>query len=303
MFTLGNNVEQAARIVVFEAVVRAGGFTAAAQELGVSKASVSKQVARLEEAVGLRLFQRTTRVVRLTDAGRLFHERCAEIVRLMDEAAGMLSSLQHEVRGRLRISVPASFGRAFLEEPLATFIARFPRLEVEVDVTDQQVDVLAEGYDLSIRVGAVTEPDLVTRRLCRSQRLVVAAPGLLVRVGPLGHPRQLTEQACLLYSHQVPRDSWRFRDADGALSVPVRGRIRSGSGELLATLAAKGLGFAWLPDFIVRDHLNSGALVSVLEDHCEQPTWVQAVLPARKFVPASVQQFLLHLQETLGQPS
>ena len=132
LFPQANNIVMASRMVIFESVMKEGGFSAAARALGVSKANVSKQVSLLEKSLGVRLLQRTTRVVRPTEGGQLFFDRCAEVVRLVNDAGGLLSSIQEDVVGRLRISVPVSFGRAFLDEPITSFVGRFPRLGIEV---------------------------------------------------------------------------------------------------------------------------------------------------------------------------
>ena len=299
LFAKTNNADAAARMVIFAFVVREGGFSAAARALGISKANVSTQIASLEDSLGVRLLHRTTRVVRPTEAGQLLFERCEEVVRLVDDAGGLLSSIQEEVVGRLRISVPVSFGRSFLYEPIAAFIQRFPRLEVHVDVSDSAVDMLRGEYDVAIRVGPVTEPDLVMQKLCQTRRVVVAAPAFLSSLAPLASPIELREHACLLYAHQVPKDRWLFRGDRNTLEVPVSGRIRSSSGDLLATAACHGLGFAWLPDFIVADHLTAGRLVALFDDRCHEFADVQAVLPARKHLPIKVRELINHLRESL----
>ncbi|MCA9582800.1 MAG: LysR family transcriptional regulator [Myxococcales bacterium] len=300
LFASGNNMGTAARMVVFEAVVREGGFTAAARVLGVSKANVSRQVSELESSLGVRLLQRTTRVVRPTEAGSFFFERCVEVVRLVQEAGGLLSSIQEEVVGRLRVSIPVSFGQAFLDDPIASFVQRFPRLDVEVDVSDRPVDLLQGDYDLAIRVGAVTQPDLVVRKICKTRRLVVGAPALVRRVGPVDSPEVLSTQPCLLYAHQVPKDKWLFRGDKGTLAVPVSGKMRSSSGDFLAAMACRGLGFAWLPDFIVAKYLADGRLESLFDDRCHDAMDVQAVLPARKHLPLKVREFIDHLHSRMA---
>lgn len=286
--------------MLFEAVVREGGFSAAARELRVSKASVSKQIAALEASLGVRLLHRTTRMVRVTEAGALFHDRCAEVVRLMNEAGDVLSAVQEDMVGLLRISIPTSFGRGFLDLPIAEFMTRFPRLSIEADVSDRPVDMLQGRYDLCIRIGVVNEGDLITRKLCKSRRLVVASPALLKKTGVIESPAALAHQPCLLYAHQFRRDKWIFADDHRAIEVAVSGRVRSSSGEFIATAACRGLGFAWLPDFIVAPYIANGQLVSLFDERCQLMSDVQAVWPSRKYMPTKVREFLKHLKAALS---
>jgi len=294
-----NSSDQLPRMMFFEAVVRHGGFTAAAQALGASKSHVSKQVQKLEADLGVQLLNRTTRVVRPTEAGELFYERCRQIVQLAEQAGQELSSVQQQVQGRLRISVPLTFGRAFLHDALTRYMADFPGIEAVVDMSDRSVDLVREQYDLVVRVGEITQQDLVVRKLTESRRLVVAAPALLEQVGRPKQPAELSNLPCLLYEHQVPRDRWVF-DAEGRREeVRVFGRLRCNNGDLLASAAARGLGFAWLPDFVVQPLLESGALVRVLEANCKESRAVHAVLPGRRHLPLKIKELLRYLQEDL----
>ncbi|MGB0680845.1 MAG: LysR family transcriptional regulator, partial [Polyangiales bacterium] len=278
----------------------AGGFSAGARQLGMPKAKVSQQVAALEAALGVRLLQRTTRIVRPTEAGRALFERAAALHTLVDEANQLAGAMQDGIVGRLRLSIPMSFGRAFLHAPLSAFLASHPRLDLELDVSDRSVDMWREEYDLAIRVGPVTQPDLVTRRLCQSRKRVVVAPSLWQTLGALDGPAALSTQPCLLYAHQHPKDTWLFRVQGEAYAVPVAGRIRSSDGDFLRTAAQQGLGFAWLPDFIVDDDIRAGQLVALFDDACDDVTDVHAVLPARQYVPTKVRALIAHLQQALS---
>lgn len=295
----GNSIDHLPRMMVFEAVVRHGGFTAAAEALGASKSHMSKQVRQLETELGVRLLNRTTRVVRPTEAGELFYERCRQIAQLAEQAGRELSSVQQEVQGRLRISVPLTFGRVFLHDALTRFVADFPHIEAVVDMSDRPVDLLREDFDLVVRVGEVTQPELIVRRLTETRRLVVAAPALLDKVGRPERPSDLSKLPCLLYEHQVGRDRWIFDDGGRRQEVRVSGRLRCNNGDLLASAAARGLGFAWLPDFVVQPMLDAGTLVSVLETNCRASRAVHAVLPGRRHLPLKIKELLRYLQEEL----
>jgi DNA-binding transcriptional LysR family regulator len=299
MFPEENNVGLVTRMLTFETVVREGGFTAGARALGISKASVSKQVAALEQEMGVRLLHRTTRLVQPTEAGNLFYERCAEVVRLVSEARGLLSSIQEDVVGRLRVSIPVTFGRSFLRAPLMAFAARYDRVEVDIQMSDRPVDVIGDGYDVAIRVGPVMQPHLVTRKLCETRKVVVASPDLLRRCGPMTDPEGLRHQPCVLYSHQARPSRWSFQGARGVIHVPVNGRVRSNNGDLLLEAACAGLGFAWLPDFIVAEARSGGQLVTLFDEHCAERSAVQAVLPERKYMPPKVREMLRIVQAAL----
>ena len=290
-------------MALFAAVVREGGFGKAAAALGVSKSYVSKQVTRLEESLGARLLARTTRVVKPTEAGELYYERCVEMIRIAEEAQGALSAIQQQAVGRVRVSVPVSFGRLFLHRPLVRYLREFPRVDAVVDVSDRQVDVLLEGIDLAIRVGVVRNPDLIVHRLMDTRHIVVASPAYLARASRPTHPEELRDHECLLYQYQAAMDHWVFHRDGRRLEVPVRGRFRANNGDLLAEAACAGLGIAWLPQFVVRHHLETGDLIPLLAAQCRETSVVNAVLPARKHVPVKVRELIRVLGEELPEDS
>lgn len=300
MFAIENNHDLAPWMLVFAAVVREGGFTAAATVLGQSKSHVSEQVSRLEAALGVRLLHRTTRVVRPTEAGEAFYERCAAMEELVGEARRTLDELQHQPVGRLRISVPVTFGRRFLQGPLIRYLARYPRIDASVDVSDRPVDLFREAFDVAIRVGPVAHPDLVVRKLGVSRRLVVAAPAYLAAHGAPESPEDLRRHACLLYAYQFDGDRWELTTPSGPRAVEVTGRVRSNNGDFLAEAARAGLGLAWLPDFVVRPYLQRGELVPLLEAHCQQRSPIHAVFPSRPHIPLKVRTLVEELQEAMG---
>jgi DNA-binding transcriptional LysR family regulator len=286
-------------MAMFAAVVREGGFGKAAAALGVSKSNVSKQIGRLEEQLGVRLLARTTRVVQPTEAGELFYERCIEMLRVSDEAQGVLSSLQEQAVGRLRISVPLSFGRAFLEKPLLRYLDGFPRVQADIEMSDRSSDVIREGLDIAIRVGPVHDDNLIVQRLCETRRIVVGSPAYLrANQAPLT-PEELSSHQCLLYEYQQVPERWVFRRGGRRVEVAVSGRLRTNNGDFLAAAACAGHGLAYLPDFIVHDYVSSGQLVAVLESQCHETSVVNVVLPARKHVPVKVRELMRVLREDM----
>jgi len=303
MFSIGNSIEMLPRMQIFAEVVTQGGFSKAATSLGISKSKVSKQIALLEESLGVRLLSRTTRVVHATEAGELYYERCLEMLRIAEDAQGILSSMQEEAIGRVRISVPMSFGKKFLQGALVGYLDAFPRVHALIDMNDQRVDVLREGFDLAIRIGAVHDPDLIVRRLMDTRRIVVAAPKYLAERGAPKDLEDLKSHECLLYEYQSNPEEWVFRRGEKKVAVKVSGRVRINNGDLLAEAASAGLGLAWLPDFIVKQQLESGELVVLLDSQCKESSTVNAVLPARKYIPLKVRELLRVLEEGLAEVS
>lgn len=300
MFSSGNNLQQLVRMKILVAVIREGGVAKAAAALGLSKSNVSKQLTLLEEELAVRLLSRNTRSLRPTEAGEIYYERCLEVMRLAEAADAVMASMQKEPVGRVKISVPVSFGREFLEPPLSEYLIRFPKISIWIDVTDRASRIVEEGVDLAIRVGEITDSELVVRKLCKTRHLVVASPEYLAQHGTPIVPHDLKHHECLLYENDVAPERWQFGREKNRDVVVVTGRIHSNNGDMLAGTATAGLGLARLPEFIVRSRLQSGKLISVLDSECHETTLVSAVLPARQHVPLKVRELIGILQATLG---
>jgi DNA-binding transcriptional LysR family regulator len=219
------------------------------------------------------------------------------MLRIAEEARGVLSSIQEQVVGRLRVSVPLSFGRDFLQKPLLRYLEQFPRIEPVIEMSDQRSDLIREGVDVAIRVGPVRDENLVVQKLMESRRIVVASPEYLSRRGTPEQPEELVEHECLLYEYQPVPERWVFRRDDRRVEVGVSGRLRTNNGDFLADAACAGLGLAYLPDFIVRPYLEAGTLVNVLDSLCKETSAVNVVLPARKHVPVKVRELIRTLRE------
>ncbi len=299
LFFSENYLELLPRMALFSAVVREGGFGKAAAAQGVSKSYVSKQVAQLEESLGVRLLTRTTRSVHLTEAGELYYERCQEMLRSAKLAQDAVGSVQEEAVGRLHISVPVSFGRDFLHAPLIKYLERYPRIDAVLQMSDQQVDIVREGIDLAIRVGPVHSPDLVIHQLMETRRMVVASPAYLEKHGVPRAPEELRAHTCLLYEYQSSPGRWVFQRNGQRVEVQVAGRLIANNGDFLAEAACAGLGLAWLPDFVARKYLEATTLVPILDSQCKETSVVNAVLPARKHLPAKVRELIRILKEEL----
>lgn len=272
----------------FVAVVEEGGFTAAAASLGTSKSRVSQRVKALEEHLGTRLLHRTTRQVQPTDAGFRLFEKARAILAAAEEAEREVLALGSSVVGKLRVSAPSSFGRRFLTPVIARLGGDHPALEMSIQLTDRWVDLVAEGFDVAVRVGRLPESGLVVRRVGGARLLLVGAPSYVKERGAPAEPPDLDGHNCLRFAHQQRPDVWSFGgDETNAVAEDVRvwGSLVSNDGELLAQAAIAGVGLAWLPDFIVGDALASGELVQMMDERCVTVLPVHVVFPERKYRP------------------
>ena len=262
----------------FVAVVEAGSFTQAAERDGRSKAGVSRQIKALEKRLGVRLLNRTTRSLSLTDAGVRLYEGAAPALATLREAEAAASRQQLVPEGRLKVSLPMAFGSRAAAPPLLRLACEHPGLELDLRFSDRYVDLVAEGFDLAVRVGALADSSMIARRLCTTRRIVCASPSYLEAREPPTRPSDLRDHECLRYSEQVGGSAWRFA---GAVTVNVSGRVQADSGTALFDAAVAGLGVTWLPDFYLDEALADGRLVPLLEEHEADALSVSAIYPAR----------------------
>lgn len=284
---MGHLVEMEAFLVVVEA----GSFTAAATRLSVTKSYVSRLVGRLEDRIGARLLQRTTRQLTLTEVGRTYYERCSEAMLLLKEAEAEAAELQSSPQGRLRISLPAAFTVDYLVSPLAEFKSRYPQLIVEALLADRKVDILAEGFDVAVRIGDLPDSSLVARRLTSADRGVYASPHYLRSHSPIETPEDLARHDGLLYSYHAMPATWRMKGPDREALIEVTGSLFSNHGAVLVEAACQGLGLLFLPIFITAASVRTGRLVRVLPEW-KFPVTVAAVFPNARHVPAKVRLFV-----------
>lgn len=267
-------------MIVFAQVVDSRSFSAAAARLGLSKSAVSKQIAKLEDRLGARLLNRTTRTLSPTDAGQDFYERCIRVAREVEEAERAITHLSAEPRGLLRLNAPASFGREYLAPLVPEMLARWPELRIEALFEDRFVDVVAEGFDLVIRITRLQDSSLVARRIASCRRVVCAAPAYLERHGVPRIPADLLQHDCILYSYATDQNEWEFVGPDGRLeTVRVDGRLRANSGEVTLAALRAGAGLALSPDFIVGPEIAAGRLVPLLTEYENPFGAIYAVWP------------------------
>jgi len=254
---------------LFLLAVERGSFTAAADASGVTKQQVSKRIIALESRLGVRLLLRSTRRLSLTPLGRDYYVRARGLVDAFDALEAATAGQNLEPRGRLRITAPLSFGTRYLGRLLPLFLERHPAVDVIADLSDRIVDLIAEGYDLALRIGRLSDSSHIARRIGRSAMLTVASPAYLETRGTPQSPEDLAAHACLPYGHGAAAD-WLYRVDGRLLRVPVSGRLRTNNGELVRDAAVAGQGLTQLPSFLVADELARGSLVTVLDD-CQPP--------------------------------
>ncbi|MDA8231450.1 MAG: LysR family transcriptional regulator [Magnetospirillum sp.] len=284
----------------FTQVAEGGSFSAASQRLNLSKSAVSRLVSGLEAELGVRLLQRTTRSLALTEAGRAYLERSRAILSEIEDAHLAISHHQAEPTGRLRVTTPVSFATHHLSPILPAFLDRHPRLSLDMAPTDRFVDLVEEGFDLAIRVGRLAESSLIARRLAPSRRFVCASPAYLARHGTPATPADLGHHDCLSHG-DLGAGEWGFVDARGrSFGVEVTGRVRAGSGDLLRELALAGVGVAYLPTFFIGPDIREGRLVPLLTGFTSQDAAVHAVWPAGRHLSPKVRAFVDFLAERIG---
>ena len=287
-------------LTVFAKVVEAGTFSAAARHFGLSKSAVSKQVAGLEDRLGARLLNRTTRRLSLTEVGAAFYERCTRIIAEVEEAELAVSRLHAEPRGTLHVNAPMSFGIRHLAPALPEFMDRYPEVTMDLVLNDRIVDLIDEGFDLAIRIARLADSSLIARKLATARIVVCAAPAYWRRHGRPDRPGDLKGHNCLIYTYLLTQNDLKFRGPDGVLSVKVSGTLRANNGDALLAAALGGLGVYVGPTFIVGEDLRAGRLEAALEDYEDDALSLYAVYPHSRHLSAKVRAFVDFLVERFG---
>lgn len=293
-------MRQLSDIAVFTAVVDQGSFTAAADTLQISKAAVSKYVSRLEDRLGARLLNRTTRRLTLTEAGAVLYDQAHGALAEIDAAAAAVMELGGTPRGRLRVTAPAYFGNAFLMPVVSRFLADYPQISMELDLDNRIVDVVAERFDVAVRITTLTDSSLVARRLAAVRLVTVASPAYLARYGTPERPADLRSHVALTYSVDRVPDEWQFADGRAtALAVRVHGNLRCNNDDALKQAALDGVGVARFPEIFVSAELADGRLVRLLQAFEPPPSSLCAVFPSRANLAPKVRVFVDYLARHL----
>ncbi len=288
---------QISDVEVFVRVVEAGGYAAASTALGLSRSHASRLVSGLEERLGVRLLNRTTRRVVPTQSGRTFYAECAPLVGALLNAEARVAAEREEAVGVLRLSLPSHMGVDYLVGPLSRFQELHPRVELLLDYSDRKVDLLAGGFDVAIRGGSVDDPALVARRLWPFRSGVYASPAYLVARGAPESPNQLKEHPCLAFSLTALPRHWRLERGSDEVTTVVPGTVSASSSRALAVGAAAGHGLVLLPEFAVKGHVERGELVRVLPEWEGPRLWFWAVRAHRTNVPARVRLLIDYLAD------
>lgn len=287
---------------VFFNVVEANGFAAAARRLETTPASVSRRIKSLEQRLGVRLLQRTTRKLSLTEAGERYFREARRLLHELDDLEQALTASAHEAQGQLRIAAPMSFGQRRLAPLVASFARLHPKLRISLILEDQETDLIDEAADLAIRIGYPADSSMIARAIAPVPRYACASAEYLERRGCPETPEDLLDHDCLHYNLISEREEWTWHGENGEHTLAVKGSFCSNNGDVLAEAAIQGLGIALLPDFIVEDGLTDGRLVKVLEDFEREPLTLFALYPSRRHVPAKTRRFLEYLLEHLAEP-
>jgi DNA-binding transcriptional LysR family regulator len=289
---------------VFVAVVEGGSFAAGADRLATSRALASKQVQKLEEHLGTRLLNRTTRKLSLTETGRGFYEHSVQILADVQEAEQAAGQMSSEPRGLLKVTMPLSYGQDVLGPLVAQYARAHPLVRLDIALSDRKVDIVDEGFDVAIRIGNLGPSEMVARKLGAVRSVVCAAPSYLARHGTPRAPHDLATHACLGYTLSATGGEWRLEGPDGAtVVVPVSGPIRADNGDFLRVAGVNGAGVLFQPNFIVADDLAAGRLVRILPAWQSGELGVHAVYPSRKHLSAKVRTFVDLMAARLAAPA
>lgn len=281
----------------FVAVAECGQFTAAAERLGLSSSQVSRQIARLEERLHTRLFYRTTRKVALTEAGQTFLQHCQRLQDAREEALNAIGDLGSEPKGLLRMTCAVAYGERFIVPLVTAFAARHPRLSVDIELSNRTLDLLQDGFDIAIRLGRLQDSRMLATRLAPRRMYLCASPDYLQRYGRPHSLSELARHNCLVGSSDI----WTFQLDGREASQRIQGNWRCNSGQAVLDAALGGLGLCQLPDYYVLEHLRSGALVSLLDNHQPPNTAVWALYPQQRHLSPKVRQLIDALRDGLSQ--
>lgn len=286
----------------FVAVVDAGSFVRAAEALETSKAAVSRHVAEIEERLGVRLLQRTTRRLSLTGEGQAFYQRCKDILGSIDEAEAEASSRAGEASGLLRVNAPVSFGILHLAPLWGAFASAHPKVSLEVSLADRVVDLIEEGYDLAVRISRLANSSLVSRKLASTRLVLCASPDYLAEHGSPQAPEELAAHAVISYSYFSSGDEWEFNGPQGNVKVKTRPRFHANNGDTCVAAALAHQGVVLQPTFLVGTALQSGQLVELLPAYRSLELGIYVVYASRKQQPLKLRRMIDFLVEVFKTP-
>lgn len=293
-------MDKVASMRAFVKVVEHGSFSEAGRSLRLSRSAVSKHVMELEHELGAQLLNRTTRSASPTENGRAYYERAVAILADLEEADLAVTRLQAEPRGLLRINAPMSFGTLHLGPELALFMEKYPELQIQLTLSDEQIDSVQEGYDITLRIAELASSSMIARRLLSVPRVICASPAYVQRRGAPEHPKDLKNHDCLTYGFLATGNQWKLTGPDGEHWVQVPWRLCANNAEVLKQAALNGRGIALVPTFIASAALEAGTLVPLLEKYHAPEIALYAIYPPTRHLSVKVRLFIDFLVERFG---
>ena len=286
-----------ARIRAFVQVFDSGGFSSAARQHGRSKALLSKYVTDLEDYLGVRLMNRTTRKLSLTEAGEAYYREASGLLQQLDDLDATITDQTAEPRGLLRVSAPRNFGEDTLAPAIFAYLAKYPKVTLDLRLEDRYVDLVDEGVDVALRISTMQDSSLIARKIADMHIVIGGAPSLIEKLGPLTHPDALRTIPCIVDTNLQGQSNWRFIEDGKTISIPVSGPVRVNSPLAARQAAVLGLGFAALPSYLADPAVARGELVPILTDFLPTGQTLQAVYPHRRHLAGKVRALIDHLVE------
>ncbi len=284
----------------FAKVVALGSYAEAGRQLGLTRSAVSKGVMELEQILGARLLDRTTRRVSPTEAGLAYYERCLDILSRIEETEQQVSRLHDEPKGVLKVNAPMSFGALYLGNAVADFMAAYPDLRIELSLNDRFIDPIEEGVDVTIRIAALQDSSLIARKLAPARRLLAASPDYIAKHGMPSKPDDLATHRCLNYGHTTLLQRWQLTKEGVALSVPIRSVLCSNNGDVLRAAAVAGQGITELPAFLIGPDIKAGRLKIVLADYPPTELGIYALYAPNRYLAAKTRVLIDFLVARFG---
>jgi len=284
---------------VFRRVAETGNFSEVAREMGITQPSVSKHVAALEKHLNSKLINRSTRQLSLTDIGKLYYSRCVHIVDELIETESLMRNQQSKPTGILRINTPVTFGELHIVPYLWKFLEDYPDLKLDLIMDDHYVDLVKDGVDVAIRIGPLSDSNLIAQKIGNSPRVAVASPDYLLEHGEPVSLKDLEKHACIVYTLLTTRSDWHFTGPQGKETVRVDGRFQVNNPRTILQAVLAGQGIAVTPLWLIGDYVKSGQLKIILEDYTPTPLDIHALYPDRHFMPAKVSCFVEYMRRQL----
>ncbi|WP_210398299.1 LysR family transcriptional regulator [Motiliproteus sediminis] len=286
---------------VFCRVVARENFSQAARDLHISPAMVTKHIAALEEQLNVRLLNRTTRTVSTTEAGERYYHICRNMLADLEDAESSLAELGSRPAGTLKLTAPVDFGVLCLAPAIARYLALYPEVKIDISYQDKRVNLVEEGFDMAIRIGTLADSSLVAQRIMPQRMFCCAAPAYIEQHGAPKLPAELRQHSCLTYTYSSTNNEWQFRREGDNQAVRVSGRLNANNGRAIVAAAVEGVGIIMKPEFMLRESLDNGQLVKILEGWEIPSSNVYAVYPHRQYLPAKMSSFIGFLKEYFGE--